>query len=127
MANIIDFADWLEEELQERGMKPIDLSRAAGIDSGSLSRILSKQRGAGPETCQAIAHALRLPVEEVYRRAGLLPERSDYNVQEERIMHLFNQLSDEQQEIALALVETLVEHHEQQHPERHVEPKTEKT
>lgn len=34
---------------------------------------MTRERGAGPDVCQAIARALGLPPEEVFRQAGLLP------------------------------------------------------
>lgn len=67
------FQEWLEEKLREMGWKPADLARAANIRYATLSRILNGQRNAGPDVCLAVARALKVPPEKVFRRAGLLP------------------------------------------------------
>ncbi|MCL4296117.1 MAG: helix-turn-helix transcriptional regulator [Anaerolineae bacterium] len=68
------FAQWLQEQLAERDWIPAELAKRAGIQGGSLSHILNGTRKVGPESCIAIAKALNLPPEVVFRRAGLLPE-----------------------------------------------------
>ena len=67
------FADWIEQELKQRGWKPADLTAAARLGAGTLSNILSEDRKPGPSVCLAIAQALDYPPEEVFRLAGLLP------------------------------------------------------
>lgn len=73
----MDFAEWLDGELHTRGWGQSDLVRQArmaghSLSSGQLSHILGKTRQAGPETCIAIAEALHLPREEVFRARGWL-------------------------------------------------------
>lgn len=75
----MDFAQWLEIKLNKRGWGASDLAKAgknAGykISRGQFSHIINGTRYAGPEACIAIAHALELPREEVFRARGwLLP------------------------------------------------------
>ena len=52
-------------------MSAARLSRLMGKDQGVISRILSGERNASPETLEAIAHALRVPTELVLRAAGI--------------------------------------------------------
>ena len=71
------FAVWLQTELDKRGWNPYDLARqtkASGykISRSQLSHVLKKTREAGPEACIAIAHALGLSREEVFRARGWL-------------------------------------------------------
>ena len=73
MANHGDFIAWLEDQLKERGWSMADLSRESGLSDGHISYIFSRQRKAGTEALEAIAKALRLPIEYVFRQAGLLP------------------------------------------------------
>jgi len=73
--NTISFAEWLEGELSRRGWRPNDLSKAAGLYPGTIGRILNETRQAGPDVCRAIADALQLPAELVFRKAGLLPPK----------------------------------------------------
>ena len=71
------FIEWLRHEIEIRGWQVSDLARKAELSSGTLSRILSQERNAGPEVCVALARALGVPPELVFRRAGLLPEESE--------------------------------------------------
>jgi transcriptional regulator with XRE-family HTH domain len=65
------FSKWLNTELQKRDWKQADLIRLTGLDSSTISNIFNEKRNVGPEACTAIAHALRLPPEQVFRAAGL--------------------------------------------------------
>lgn len=67
------FIPWLLEELDKRGWRPADLAHRAGLSTGSLSNVLSGNRKAGPDICNAIARALNEPPEKVFRLAELLP------------------------------------------------------
>ncbi len=73
MANQDDFVAWLEDQLKERSWTMADLSRESGLSDGHISYIFSRQRKAGTDALQAIAKALKLPVDHVFRKAGLLP------------------------------------------------------
>jgi len=54
-------------------MSQADLARASGITRGGVSNLLNQVRKPDPDTCNAIAKAFNLPVETVFRAAGLLP------------------------------------------------------
>jgi transcriptional regulator with XRE-family HTH domain len=69
-----NFADWLEEEIQKRGWQPSDMAREANTYPATITRILNRMRNPGPDICLAIAKALDMPPEEVFRKAGLLPD-----------------------------------------------------
>lgn len=64
---------WILGELEQRDWKPADLARRAGMSTGALSNIMSGNRRPGPDACVAIARALSVPPEKVFRIAGLLP------------------------------------------------------
>ncbi len=68
----MDFVEWLEQQMTQRHWQNSDLARAAGINPSTLARILSRQRNAGPDTCRALARALNMTQEGIFRRAGLL-------------------------------------------------------
>ena len=65
-----DFSEWLEEQLNDRGLKPADLTNSAKIGKGTVYNVLNRTRRPGPDICLAIAQALNLPPEEVFRKAG---------------------------------------------------------
>ena len=67
------FRPWLLQELKNRSWRPADFARRAGLHTGSLSNIMSGNRRAGQDMCQAIAQALAEPPEKLFRLAGLLP------------------------------------------------------
>lgn len=66
-----EFVQWLDEELAQRGWSDHQLARRAGLSHSVISRARS---GVNPkwEACEALAMALELPPEIVFRKAGLL-------------------------------------------------------
>ena len=106
MGNLIEFAKWLESALSLRGWSAADLARFSGVAPAQISRILNGERGVGPDSCIAIARAFELPPEDIFRRAGLLPELpagSDARYLQE-LRDLMGRLSVEEREDILAYV-----------------------
>ena len=68
------FSDYLIMELNKRGWSQADLARASRLSTAVISNLINNKRNPGKTTCSAIAHAFRVPKEEVYRAAGLLDE-----------------------------------------------------
>lgn len=68
----MNFIDWLDRELSERGWNDHQLAQRAGISHSVISKA---RRGAMPkwDACAAIAAALDLPAELVFSQASLLP------------------------------------------------------
>ncbi len=69
------FSEWLKKELSERNWSQLDLLNRMGdyqISQAQLSRILSGAREASAEVCIGIAHALKMPREEIFRIRGWL-------------------------------------------------------
>ena len=104
----IDFKDWVERELDRLGWKQADLARAAGMDTGYLSKILSGASNAGPESCVAIARALNYPPDLVFRKAGILPDGPRETSTSNELVFLFDQLDDEDQQTLLIMVRAIV-------------------
>src|SRR3990167_5968829 len=84
-----EFSEWLNQELESRNLKPADLAKKANISQSTISMIVSGQRGPGTEFCLAIAEAFKLPPEDVFRRAGLLPHKSEPDAETREAAHLF--------------------------------------
>lgn len=97
------FQEWLKQEIEKRGWTQNELARIAGTTSAQVSRVMTESRNPGPEFCQQIARALKLPEEEIFLRAGLLGSP---------LSRLFVELSPEQQEIILAEMRRMVEENE---------------
>jgi transcriptional regulator with XRE-family HTH domain len=98
MISMENFGDWLLREIKKRDWTSSDLAKAARISRGTLSNILSGTRGLGNNTINAIAKALKLPPEQVYRAAGFLPPKSEEEELIEKIKYIFETLPPEEQD-----------------------------
>jgi transcriptional regulator with XRE-family HTH domain len=78
----MNFSKWLNQELTKRNWTHQNLSQHALLAGYKISRvqitnILNMRRNAGPEACIAIAYALNIPREEVFRARGWLLRRPE--------------------------------------------------
>lgn len=99
-----NFGEWLVQELEDRELSQSDLARISGLSRGTLSNIISGARGRGPESLSAIAKALKLPVEKIYRAAGLLPPIIKADEDMEQILHEIAKLPKDDQREVLAFI-----------------------
>lgn len=116
--HMADFAQWLQDELNNRGWKPIELAKTAGVDSGLISRILNRERKPGPETARGIARALKLPPEIVFRQAGLLPPEPVATPLLEELSHRAALLSEEEQQFVIDYIDFILERRDRFNPQR---------
>jgi transcriptional regulator with XRE-family HTH domain len=104
------FPDWLQSELDKRQWSQADLAYSAGISRAVINKLLNKKTYPQPDTLQAIARALKIPVESVYRVAGLLPEESETDSFIAEIVHKLKLIkSPKRRETALRLLEALID------------------
>jgi len=94
VADSISFSDWLGSQLNTQGITQAELARRAGVTRSAINGILSGARGPGIELCMGIARALKLPPEEVYRAAGLLPPEPSKDTTLKRIEILYQTLDE---------------------------------
>jgi transcriptional regulator with XRE-family HTH domain len=94
---VIDFPDWILQELERRGWTQSELARRAEVTPATISMILSRQKNPGVDACIGIARAFNESPTHVFRLAGLLPELTTDQEKIERIIDLFNGLSNEDQ------------------------------
>lgn len=97
-----DFAAWLTNELEAQGWSRSDLARATGLHKGSISNVLNGQRQPSVDFVLAVARALKVSPEDLYRRAGLLPAKPDLAASPvlNEALDLLRRLSpDKQQEV----------------------------
>ena len=71
------FSEWVQGELDKREWSQADLARKAGVSRASVSLVISQNRKPGPEFCRAIARAMELPEEYIFRKARLLSPKPD--------------------------------------------------
>jgi transcriptional regulator with XRE-family HTH domain len=77
MANV-DFATWLQGELDKRELSQSDLARLSGLNRQVISTYINRQRTKpDSDMLNSIARALKLSPDEVFRAAGILPPQRD--------------------------------------------------
>lgn len=101
MDNEIDFPQWLQSKMDEREWGQSDLAHKARINRQVIWGYLNRKRGKPDEDqLKAIAKALEIPVEEIYRAAGILPPEPEPDLLTKAIMYLVRDLeNDEKNEI----------------------------
>ena len=106
------FSDWLMAELNERQWTQAELARRCGSTKATISRIINGERQIGTDVATAIAYALNLPPDEVFRQAGLLPPQPDIDPKLAEINYLLATLPPDLQEEALSYLRYLIEKEE---------------
>ena len=108
------FANWLQQQLNERGWSHSDLARRCNVTPAQISRVIAGSRGAGPDLCIAIAKGLNLPREEVFKARGWLLsdlENSfgpDLDPRVEKLAQEINDLPFYSRELALDAIEPVL-------------------
>ena len=104
----IRFQEWLLNELEKRGMSQSELARTGNISQSQISNVISGSRSPGFDFCASVSQAFGLPIEQIYRIAGLLPPKPDQLPEIEEINYLLNQLSPDEREIIVENVRSLI-------------------
>lgn len=105
------FSEWLLMTLENKEWSQADLARAAKVSRSAISEIISGNRQVGKSTATAIAHALKLPPEQVFRAAGLLPPETEDPWADE-MAHKLSQLSPSLRGVAERFINSMVEQEE---------------
>jgi transcriptional regulator with XRE-family HTH domain len=93
--DILSFSDWLQRELNQRGLSQAELARLADINRQVISTYINQKRINPDEAIlRAIARAFKIPPETVFRAAGLLPPVSEKTERVERILHLLETMPE---------------------------------
>jgi transcriptional regulator with XRE-family HTH domain len=108
--SINKFPDWLQSELDKRQWSQADLAYSAGISRAVVNKLLNRRTYPQPDTLQAIARAFKIPVETVYRAAGLLPQESEVDTFAAEIIHKLKLIKDpERRKTAIRLLKALID------------------
>ncbi len=99
-----NFSSWLLEELDQRDMSQSDLARSAGLHRAVIYKVISDASKPTPKTLNAIAHALRIPPEIVFEKAGLLTPSSELSATERTLINLAKGLPNDDLEMIFALL-----------------------
>ena len=106
------FTDWIYREMANRGWTQAQLARRAVLSQPTISMVLNRQKEPGQKFCRGIARAFKLPPEEVFRKAGILPAVPEKTDSAAELVYKFTRLSDDGQELALEFIATLLEREE---------------
>jgi len=108
MVTMEKFVDWLKLEMKKQNLSQAELARRSGVTRSSINGVLTQSRGIGVDLLQDIAKGLKVPIETVYRKVGLLPEKP-HDETIERIDYLISTLRPDQQNQVMNFVRFLTE------------------
>lgn len=104
------FLDWLNQEMNQRGMGVTELGRRAGVSHAAISHIISGKNKPSSQVCTGIAKAFNIPAEEVHRRAGLLSALPEEDTTIRRIsLRLRELLNDDRGQAVVPQVDVIVD------------------
>jgi transcriptional regulator with XRE-family HTH domain len=89
------FGDWLTKKMEEREWSQADLARASGLTRQAIGYYLGpKSKRPDEEALKLIAKAFKVPIEQAYRAAGILPPEKKRKETIEEIEHALDDLSE---------------------------------
>jgi len=113
------FKEWLLKEMGQRGWSQSDLARSAELNRAVINKLLNGQSTPSPSTLGSISRAFKMPIESVYRIAGLLPSKPESDSFLEEAMHLMSKIKNpKRQATAILLIKALVTEEEQENSRR---------
>ncbi len=112
------FNDWLLREMSKRGWSQSDLARSSELNRAVINKLLNGQSLPRPSTLEAISRALKVPVEQVFRVAGLLPDIPETDGYLEEVIHHIRQIQDPQRKATLLLLIKALYSEEEQEKKR---------
>jgi transcriptional regulator with XRE-family HTH domain len=100
MAKEVSFAEWLNEQLQLRGLNQRQLAKLAGVSPATIYKLLnSKTKQPKPETCKRIAKALKISPNRVLRVANIMQDENKFPEQDDLIYFVGQLIPEKRQEI----------------------------
>lgn len=100
-----NIADFIKAEIERKGWSQARLAKAAKLDSAVISNIINEKRGIGWESARAIADALNIPAETMFRKAGLLPPVPAKTEQSEWLLYAFERLTSDEKKTVTNIME----------------------
>lgn len=114
---ITDFAEWLRIEMKNRGISQAELSRLSGISPAQISKYLSLQSSPSEEGYVAIAKAMKIPLETVFRAADLLPPLKEADPLTKEAEFILSHLSQKRRQQAIEYIKYLAQLQDQEEEE----------
>lgn len=109
------YGQWIKQTREKLGLKGKDLAARAKVSKQYISSLERNAphgiTGAAPrpslKVVKALAEALQVPESESMRRAGYYPEEPEVDPRTALLLSYFRELSDNERDDALALMETV--------------------
>lgn len=98
------FSSWLLQEMNKKDWTQADLARASGLTTAAISRYMTG-RIPEEESAKKIARAFKIPPEQVFRAAGILPPVKEKEQLIEIILHELDTLSPEDKADVIEFIE----------------------
>lgn len=96
MTKRIDFPQWLQNQMDERGWGQAELAKRSKVNRQVIWSYLNRRRNKPDEdVLKKIAEALEIPVEQIYRAAGILSAEEPIDLISDTIIHLLRDLDRE--------------------------------
>jgi len=102
------FWQWVEGERQTRALSWRAIERLGGVSNGKISHRAALSLPPTVQSCRAIAVALQIPLDQLLRRAGILPSLPDTAATQELLVYL-ELLSPDNRAIVAAVARALAE------------------
>jgi len=93
----LSFVEWLKEEADKKGLSQAEIARKGSLSKSQVSRVFSMTIAPSQEFILAISRVFQLSPEVVFIKAGLLPERNERNEKINEVVHILEQLDEENQ------------------------------
>lgn len=81
--------------MNDKQWSQAELARRSGLSRTSISYVISGQANPGDALCRAIAKAFQIPIDDVYRVAGLLPVKPNADETVSEITHIYHELDED--------------------------------
>ncbi|NMC30718.1 MAG: helix-turn-helix transcriptional regulator [Pelolinea sp.] len=94
---MVEFSEFIQRELSKRGWSQADFARRSGMTTGGVSMLLNQTRKPSPDTLKIIAQVFDIPIETIFRIAGLLPPVPESTIQKDQLNYLYDNLGAEGQ------------------------------
>lgn len=121
-----NFSEWLLEQLNETGMSQSELARQSGLSRQVISSWINQTRTKPDDaSLQSLARGLHLPIETVYRAAGILPPEHERAELSEEFAYLLDQLDQRDIEEVKRIIKLKIELREQEQKAGQSKPKPE--
>jgi len=103
----LDFWDWVDKEVEARGLNYYRMEMDAGASNAVLSRPARNRSNPTIGACEVIAHGFDMPLEQVFRRAGILDPLPPESVHDGEAMALFRKLAPALQHVVIDCMKSM--------------------